>query len=222
MKKSLVVAGMGLALLLSACGDKQEASKGNFKDAIEHYAKDSGVCLPLALNVSTQEVREGNVVGRYAMLGMEQVTLETQDVSGNEINEVALKQMDVLVDAGLYQKNKNLSNDKQEVFDITKKGIDNTRLGEHGPLFCIGTQRVAKVLWYTEPATNAQGLTVASVVYEADTKLDDWAERLLRRGSADWKEGLETSRTQQAVLVKTNDGWRDVRELPQPDAPLPR
>lgn len=63
---------------------------------------------------------------------------------------------------------------------------------------------------------------MSQVVYESDVRLEDWAKQLLGRGDADWKNRLQTRRTEQAVMVKTNEGWRDVRSLPQPDLAFPQ
>lgn len=221
MKKFWAAGLIGMSVLLAGCGNSHEAGKSQFKNAIERYSKNSGVCLPLALNVSSQDVHDGHVVGRQIMLGMDRIVLETRNLHGDRLNETALKQMKILEDEGFYQKDKN-SAENEAVFNITAKGQAQTRPGAHGPLFCIGKQRIENVLYYTEPATNAVGLTVSQVVYEADVNLESWADRLLSRGSADWKDSLHTRRTEQATMVKTNDGWRDLRELPRPDLPLPQ
>lgn len=220
--KTFWAAGLiGAGVLLAGCGSSHEAGKSQFKHAIERYTKNNGVCLPLALNVSSQDAQDGQVVGRQIMLGMERIVLETRNAQGGRLNETALKQMKILEDEGFYQKEKN-SADDEAVFQITAKGQAQTRAGVHSPLFCIGKHRIENVLYYTEPATNAVGLTVSQVVYEADVSLEGWADRLLSRGSADWKNSLHIRRTEQATMVKTNDGWRDLRELPQPDLPLPQ
>ena len=220
MNKFLMAGVAGMSMLLGACGGG-EAGKSEFKEAIERYSQNSGVCLPLALNVSTQNMQDGSVLGRQVMLGQERIVLETRNAQGSRLNETAEKQMAILEDEGLYRKEKTAA-EGEAVFTITDKGMAQTRSGLHGPLFCIGKQRVDKVLYYTDPATNAMGLTVSQVVYEADVNLEGWAQRLLNRGSADWKDSLQTRRTEQATLVKTNDGWRDLRELPRPDMPLPQ
>jgi len=64
------------------------------------------------------------------------------------------------------------------------------------------------------PAPNAAGLTVSRVVYEGSITMDGWAKRLVRQGSEAWQNRLPLKRVEQATLVKTNDGWRDMRELP--------
>lgn len=221
MKKFLMAGVLGMSVLLTGCGGG-EASKSEFRDALRRYSRDNGVCLPLALNVSGRNAQDGSVTGQRVMLGMERIVLETRNVQGDRLNETAVKQMAILEDEGFYLKEKNGLDGSDAVYGITAKGRSQTREGTHGPLFCIGKQRVDNVLYYTEPATNAVGLTVSQVVYEADAELESWAQRLLSRGSADWKEGLQTRRTEQATLVKTNDGWRDLRELPRPDLPLPQ
>lgn len=215
LKSFVALASCGL--LLTACGGgNHQASTDNFKDILQQYGQSHGVCLPLALNVSGP-----NAVARQATLGMDKIVFDTQSHDGSALNENAAKQMAILVEKGLYRQEASPST-QQAVFTITDKGLAQTQAGLNGPLFCIGKQQVNQVLYFTEPAANAQGLIVSQVVYESDVRLEDWAKQLLGRGDADWKNRLQTRRTEQAVMVKTNDGWRDARSLPQPDLAFPQ
>lgn len=213
MRNTVLLAGLGV--LLAACGGR-DALKGEFLENVRRYGENHGVCLPLALNVSEQGVQDGRLSGRRIMLGMDRIVLETESADGRALNEAAVKQMAILTDEGFYRKESG-RHDRELVFSLTEKGRGQTRGGS----FCIGKQKVENVLYYTEPAISAQGLKVSRVVYESDVVLEAWAKRLLDRGSADWKDRLQTRRVEQATMVKTNDGWRDMRELPQPDLPFP-
>lgn len=207
----------GCGVLLAACGGGQhQASSSNFEAVLQQYGQQHGVCLPLALNVVGADG-----VGRQAMLGSDKIVLATQNQAGAAINDVAVKQMAVLVENGLYRQ-ESPAESLQVAFSLTEKGLAQTQSGLTSPLFCIGKQQVNKVLYFTEPAANAQGLIVSQVVYEADVRLENWAKQLLNRGDADWKNRLQSTRVEQALLMKTNEGWRDVRTLPQPDWALPK
>ena len=189
--------------LLAGCG-AQEAGKGQFRDVLARYAAANEVCLPLALDAD----------GAAPLLGSERIVLPRRDVEDKRINEAAVKQMRALESAGLYERLKEGDDDVALVFALTENGRKHTRAGLNGPLFCLGREHVDKVQYYTEPATNAAGLTVSRVVYEGSITMDGWGKRLIRHGSEAWQNRLPLKRVEQATLVKTNDGWRDMRELP--------
>lgn len=205
----------GCGVLLAACGGSHQASSSHFETVLQQYGRQHGVCLPLALNVMNADG-----VARQTMLGSDKIVLDVQNQHGAPLNEAAAKQMAVLVENGLYRQ--DAASALQVAFSLTEKGLTHTQSGLSSPLFCIGKQQVEKVLYFTEPAANAQGLIVSQVVYEADVRLENWAKQLLERGAADWKSKLQTRRIEQAMLIKTNEGWRDVRTLPQPDWALPQ
>ncbi len=204
MMNMRMCAALAAAGLLAACGG-QEAGKGTFQDAVERYVGQHEICLPVALDTDG---------GAPLRLGAEQIALPLRDAEGGKINEAAAKQMRALEDAGLYSKLKTENRDEAPVFVLTDEGRQHTRLSPVGPLLCVGHERVQKVRYYTEPATTADGLTVSRVVYEAKVELSGWGKRLLRHGREDWRQRLPLERVEQATLVKTNDGWRDLRELP--------
>ena len=190
--------------LLAGCG-AQEAGKGQFRDVLARYAETNEVCLPLALDADGANA---------PLLGSERIALPRRNAEDKRINEAAVKQMRALESAGLYERLKEGDDDVALVFALTENGRKHTRAGLNGPLFCLGHEHVDKVQYYTEPATNAAGLTVSRVVYEGSITMDGWAKRLVRQGSEAWQNCLPLKRVEQATLVKTNDGWRDMRELP--------
>ena len=190
--------------LLAGCG-AQEAGKGQFRDVLARYAETNEVCLPLALDADGANA---------PLLGSERIALPRRDAEDKRINEAAVKQMRALESAGLYERLKENDDDAALVFVLTEKGRRHTRASLNGPLFCLGREHVDKVQYYTEPATNAAGLTVSRVVYEGSITMDGWGKRLIRHGSEAWQNRLPLKRVEQATLVKTNDGWRDMRELP--------
>ncbi|MBH5328934.1 hypothetical protein H9Q10_04540 [Eikenella sp. S3360] len=203
MNKWMVTA-LAAVGLLAGCGG-QEAGKGAFQDAVERYVGQHEACLPVALDT------DGSAP---VWAGAERIALPLRDAEGEKINEAAFKQLRALEEAGLYERLKTENGDDVPVFALTAEGRGHVRMSPIAPLLCIGHERVAKVRYYTEPATTADGLTVSRVVYEARLEPSRWGKRLLRHGRDDWRQRLPLEREEQATLVKTNDGWRDLRELP--------
>lgn len=208
-------AALAATALLAACSGSNEASKSTFEKAINHYAEQHGVCLPLALNVQTPQGFESR---RNVMLGEPLIRIAERDTNGGKINESALKQMKIFDKEGFYKpgNTETVSVDNERdikvyTYELTEKGAAQMLESPHGPLFCIGNQKVGKVHWFTKP-TPADGVTVSKVSYEAEFKPQGWAKKLLKEGGAEWAR-IENSRTQTATLVQTNEGWRDIREL---------
>ena len=55
MKPIKWLALAGTAALLAACGSKQEASKSNFEKAINDFAGQERVCLPLGVGMDAEQ-----------------------------------------------------------------------------------------------------------------------------------------------------------------------
>ncbi|MDO5639423.1 MAG: hypothetical protein Q4G28_06085 [Neisseria sp.] len=203
------------AALLAACSGGKEASKSTFEKSINQYTKQNGVCLPLALNIQNPQGFESR---NNVMLGEPLILVAERDLNGNKINETALKQLKIVDKEGFYKEgdSETLSapdDNKIKIrsYQLTEKGMAQTLESPHGPLFCIGTQEVDKINWFTQP-TPSDGVTVSKVSYQAKFKPESWAKKLLKEGGSEW-ERIGNIRTQTATLVRTNEGWRDIREL---------
>lgn len=216
MKQSkwLVLAGMAAAL--SACGGKQEASKGNFKQAIEDSVTQERVCLPLSVAIDTDENTD---VLANGMLGDKQIRIPLKNTRGKRINNQALKQMDVLEDADLYRRDDDAEQligiDTRvpvAVFERTEKGDKQVLPDPSGSLLCLGTQKVDDIVLFTDP-TPANGVTVSKVVYEAKLVPEKWVDDLLENSDKALIERVQTPHRQHITLVLTSRGWRDLREL---------
>lgn len=200
-------------LTLAACGgNPQEATTGNLKKALEK-SESNRVCLPLALDISTpdgQAVRDGN------RLGDPVIKVADRNNNGDKINREAQKQLEILADKGFYQQEtvEEAGADgkiRVIVYTLTDKGAEQSRPTPHGPLFCLGSQEVKKVDWFTTP-TPANGVTITKVSYTAELAPESWAKKLIRAGGESWEE-LEKEQSRLATLVQTNEGWRDWRSL---------
>lgn len=208
-KTALTVAA---ALMLAACsGDNP--GKATFEKAINHYVSQKGICVPLAVQI------ESNGTAGQTWLGAGQIKIPERNALGEKINDAAIAQMRVMDGEGFYKKQAaetfefpgTAAKTKVQVYELTEKGRGKIEQGAAEPRFCIGTQKVEKINWYTEP-TPSDGLTVSKVSYEARFETERWAEKLFKAAGTSWQPP-EATRTKTATLVKTNDGWRDIREL---------
>ncbi|WP_370580809.1 hypothetical protein [Snodgrassella alvi] len=212
MKKINVLA---VSLLLAACGGKQEASNHNFTEAIDDFAKNDKVCLVVNLMLDNAQGGMNNTVA----LGNKEIRIARKNSDGDKVNKTALKQMDILTDADLYEKGKDATltvnggkDIPQAVYYRTSKGEDNVQNTAQGSMLCLGTQKVDKIVLFTEP-TPANGMTISKVVYDAKLVPEKWAEKLLKTTDENWWKSMQEPQRRAAVLVLTDKGWKDERAL---------
>ncbi|MCO6507277.1 MAG: hypothetical protein J6578_00565 [Snodgrassella sp.] len=212
MKKISILA---VSLLLAACGGKQEASKNNFTEAINEFAKNDKVCMAVNLVLDNAQGSMSNMV----TLGSKEIRIAKKNSDGDKINKTALKQMEILTDADLYEKGKDTTltvdgkpDIAQAVYYRTAKGEANMLNNAQGSLLCLGTQKVDKIVLFTEP-TPANGVTITKVVYDAKFVPEKWAEHLLKTTDENWWKTLQEPQRRTAILVLTDKGWKDERVL---------
>ena len=212
MKKISVLA---VSLLLAACGGKQEASNHNFTEAIDDFAKNDKVCLAVNLMLDNAQGGMNNTVA----LGNKEIRIARKNSDGDKVNKTALKQMDILTDADLYEKGKDATltvnggkDIPQAVYYRSSKGEDNVQNTAQGSMLCLGTQKVDKIVLFTEP-TPANGMTISKVVYDAKLVPEKWAEKLLKTTDENWWKSMQEPQRRAAVLVLTDKGWKDERAL---------
>ncbi|MCO6514422.1 MAG: hypothetical protein J6589_08135 [Snodgrassella sp.] len=212
MKKISILA---VSLLLAACGGKQEASKNNFTEAINEFAKNDKVCMAVNLVLDNAQGSMSNMV----TLGSKEIRIAKKNSDGDKINKTALKQMEILTDADIYEKGKDTTltvdgkpDIAQAVYYRTAKGEANMLNNAQGSLLCLGTQKVDKIVLFTEP-TPANGVTITKVVYDAKFVPEKWAEHLLKTTDENWWKTLQEPQRRTAILVLTDKGWKDERVL---------
>ncbi|PIT07123.1 hypothetical protein BHC46_04150 [Snodgrassella alvi] len=212
MKKISILA---VSLLLAACGGKQEASKNNFTEAINEFAKNDKVCMAVNLVLDNAQGNMSNMI----TLGSKEIRIAKKNSDGDKINKTALKQMEILTDADLYEKGKDTTlivdgkpDIAQAVYYRTAKGEANMLNNAQGSLLCLGTQKVDKIALFTEP-TPANGVTITKVVYDAKFVPEKWAEHLLKTTDENWWKTLQEPQRRTAILVLTDKGWKDERVL---------
>ena len=212
MKKISVLA---VSLLLAACEGKREANNTNFAEAINDFAKNDKVCLAVNLMLDNAQGGMNNTIA----LGSKEIRIARKNSDGDKVNKTALKQMDILTDADLYEKGKDATltvnggkDIPQAVYYRTSKSEGNVINNTQGSLLCLGTQKVDKIVLFTEP-TPANGMTVSKVVYDAKLVPEKWAEKLLKNTDENWWKSLQEPQRRAAVLVLTDKGWKDERAL---------
>lgn len=221
MKKTAVWVAIATVFTLVGCGDKNQANEAVFKKSIERFNQTKGVCLPLSLDV---QLPDGQFARVHNVLGEPLIRIASRNQENKRINQVAQEQMDILIDEGFYQKEKaKKAQDKDKTasaaqdtvpvteYTLTAKGEQQVKASPHGPLFCIGAQKVKKVNWFTTP-TATDGVTISKVSYQVELKPERWAAKLIKAGGEPWQV-LQQPRNDTTTLVQTNDGWRDLREL---------
>ena len=152
-------------------------------------------------------------------LGNKEIRIARKNSDGDKVNKTALKQMDILTDADLYEKGKDATlvvnggkDIPQAVYYRTSKGEDNVQNTAQGSMLCLGTQKVDKIVLFTEP-TPANGMTISKVVYDAKLVPEKWAEKLLKTTDENWWKSMQEPQRRAAVLVLTDKGWKDERAL---------
>ena len=212
MKKISVLA---ISLLLAACGGKREANNTNFAEAINDFAKNDKVCLAVNLMLDNAQGGMNNTIA----LGSKEIRIARKNSDGDKVNKTALKQMNILTDADLYEKGKDATlvvnggkDIPQAVYYRTSKGEDNVQNTAQGSMLCLGTQKVDKIVLFTEP-TPANGMTISKVVYDAKLVPEKWAEKLLKTTDENWWKSMQEPQRRAAVLVLTDKGWKDERAL---------
>ncbi|MDO4878624.1 MAG: hypothetical protein Q3966_04920, partial [Neisseria sp.] len=228
MKKTLAL-GMA-AIALAACGNNNEAGEKNFKKAINRIGGSQKVCIPFKLDI---QMPDGSPAGQNSMAGEPLLLVADSDTEGRRINKKAEKQIKILTENGFYKKEKTESQTLPlpdggkgitvTAYSLTEKGrkqvLANDALAF--PLLCIGTPEVKKINWYTTPAP-FRGTIVSKVSYQADLKLERWAEKLIKEGGKEDLQRLKQPEQKIATLVQTDKGWISPRELrPHPHAGRP-
>ena len=127
--------------------------------------------------------------------------------------------MDALVEAKVYEQGKKEELQSQNgkkipvaVYYLSDKAKDKIVRTPQSSLLCLGTQKVDKIVLFTEP-TPANGVTVSKVVYEAKLVPEKWSEKLLKTTDENWWKSLNEPQRRTAVLVLTDKGWKDERVL---------
>lgn len=210
MKKWLILTSI---LALAACGGHEGLSKSDVQKAVNASAKNHSVCIPFALTVEHRREGENPAL---TQLGAGEIKLLKRQEDGKTANPIAMQQMDILVDAGLYHQEKTERIGEGDeairylVYHLTEKGKEFFVPTPQENLMCIGTEAVEKINYFTTP-TPSNGITISQISYEAKIIPAKWAKKLLKDN--EYFENLSRTKTKHATLVQTNEGWRDIYSL---------
>lgn len=186
---------IALALVLSACGNNQEASDSNFKQAIQDYLNNQeGVCIylpedsfPFALANGNSQREETDSLVKAGLLSATTAQVEVRQLFGSSIKE------------GVE-------------YNITAEGKKYLIQGQGllASAFCTGKLTVSKVENFTQP-TALNGATVSHVNFSY--KLDNLAKWIktpeILQAYPKLAEKIKNTKEQQdtALLLLTNKGW---------------
>ncbi len=198
MKLKIVILGVSAVVALTGCGNSKEASKGNFKAAVQaHLDKKQGVCTVIAEKDFPFSVeKEGFLRDRYAQAS-------------------ALAEAGLLTKTDITMTVTGLGGNQQipgAEFNLTEEGkkFRLTEAGVLGPTnsFCTGKFKVSEVKNYTEPS-DQMGVKMSRVNYVSSVEdVADWAklpgvQKAFPRLASEIKPQVEG----QAVLILTSEGW---------------
>ena len=202
----LIIPAIMSTFIMVGCDSPKDASKANFKRAIDQKLSEKCITFrPAGIFSSgkfpiTVEDAQAN-----------QFVSQSQADKRNSQNQGPLN---ALVAAGVLQvKQDNVkqgfgnSTVPAHIYTLTDKG-KSSRLFEDSPFLCIGKYHVDEVTGYTEPG-NAGGTTVSKADYTfSPTDVPDWAKAEgVRSAYPSIEQSLSEKQTGKAVLVLKNDGW---------------
>ncbi|MBR7002905.1 MAG: hypothetical protein IKI11_09630 [Neisseriaceae bacterium] len=208
MKKMIFISLLA-AVTLTACGNDGKQSDKAIKKAIEDYNNAHPLCMAVIPAIDS---------GVTNVLGSDTVRFTKIDVNGKRINTKAVKQMTALTKAGLYKKHKDEKRPDLgkkvwvSSYELTPKGRQFVRGEMNNRELCVGNLSVQNIQWFSAPTAD-NGLTVSRVSYQGKYRLHKWAEKVLADSSSQLHQNLSQPVVSQAVVVQTNKGWIDLREV---------
>ncbi len=209
--KRTVLTGIiaGSVLFMTGCNDSKDASKDNFKEAINHYLGNS--CFLVSDN-------QRGFPTSFAILPKEKAFLSMKD----QWERDAQVQYDALVDLGFLKTEIN-SEETEKTYHLTEtgqtaytsEGRNSLSSGRVQAGICVTRFEVGEVLRFTEPSTKS-GYTASKVSYsvtlakDEQTKQEKLVETFPELGKV-----LSSPKGQSAILVLMNDQWVHEKSINQ-------
>ncbi len=187
-KKQSRALGALIVVAAALAGCSGGPSKGDLKDGLAQYFKDK----PLAVcwNVENSAAVQWPI--RIPTQGMTKEQLGILD----GLNREGI----ATVQAGLVQQ--GFMNVSVLTINLTDKGRSaNAWDSQKG--FCVGTKAVDKVAEFTVPNKDNEGMSDVRFTWKIDD-VPSWVER----DKFPKLPGMSASVSDEAVMAKTNDGWR--------------
>lgn len=209
------------ALALAGCSDPKEASKGNFKVAINNWIEKNPPCISIPRGRVTPDATGDAPFPRY---------LDASPVTAKYAVESRARErapFDALVDVGLMKAEETTISIKAGLFsdqmrelpvrayDLTEQGKkavssegEKTAFSSSDQRLCYGVPGIDEILQFTEPA-DAMGFKVSRVTYRYHLKdLPEWARNeKMQAAFSQLKRETADSIEAKAAVILTNEGW---------------
>lgn len=190
------------AAMLASCGSKKDASKANFKAAIQAELDTEPQCIVATLprDIPSWDGRFGTdreleSLVRAGLVRRTQVMMKRSS-------------MDWMLED---RRPKQVSGYRYDFSDTGKKYVVQVHgLMGTAPALCYGKKKVVDIVRYSEPSP-AMGMTVSQVTYTWRlTDIAEWArnpevEKTFH--TQQWLATADTPKEAQASLALSNDGW---------------
>lgn len=194
-RMKLTATALLIAASLAACSSKTDASKENFKTALQtYYSTTPGVCVsPPGRSVPFE--------------------LETKPWFTPPSGITLVARADALVDAGLLTRSENLAK-KMFVYNLTAEGQKHLTPGAgtnraRGDAFCTGKVVIKEVTSFTAPA-DLMGFRISEASYSFHAEgMANWVKTpALAKANQEIAKRLRGElETNKAVLRLTSEGW---------------
>lgn len=198
MKSYRALALLPLAALLSACGDNQEATEGNFRSALQDDVGNMGPAICLE-----------SPAPRMPFVMNQRVVSQNPEMADRA------NRANALVEAGLLER-ENISDGRQRysLTDEGRKSYARAHVLEQGG-FCFGKVRIEGVDNFTPAQAIDGGFTVSHVRYSYKVRdIPSWAEDdSLRKAYKGGLEGIDETMHKRAMMILTNKGWQTERRF---------
>ncbi|MFM0656063.1 hypothetical protein [Paraburkholderia sediminicola] len=203
LTKNVIAAVTTSLFLLSGCGSKQDASKGNFQAAIQDYLNTkTGVCVMMPAKEAPFTLqKKGN---------MDFINAPEKAAALVSAGLLSAKDMDVKSAFG----NQMVPGVQYSLTDEGKKYLVKGGAGNVGnwDAFCGGKYKVKEVENFTQPADMfGSKISQVNFLYEVDDA-PSWAKQpAIQAAYPSVQHDVTGSPGDKAVLVATNDGWMHER-----------
>lgn len=211
MKKSLILIGIFGVLMLSGCGDKKDATKGNFENSINaHYENE---CIDIGTVYGTFPVQIANSDEKDKELfdALTKVGLTTSKPAKVEDN--SMSGIDIYTG-----KRKIIDGYEYKLTDLGTKSV-KTKKGNgffsSTNEFCAGKYKVSSIENFTEPS-DIGGYKLTRVNFKKEPiDVPEWANNLVKEKAFEkYAEKISKEPIDEEMeLVLTDNGWIPSRDL---------
>jgi hypothetical protein len=218
----LVCAVALTGLMLASCSDPKIAAKWKFQQAINSDIEKHPSCIGLPVGGTVESKGSQDAFPRYVASSPDQYP------DGERARQNQLAAMSAMVDAGLLKVSRTAVQSTADfgihspthpvfAYTLTRTGEAALYHNDHmdggvvyAPLFCFGKPQVEEVTEFTEPSdTLGEKMSQVQYLYHL-TDVPSWAiGKNMQAAFPDLKKDLAPHLKGSAVVVLTNDGWKD-------------